>query len=285
MKTFSIAGARHYCGSFQPIPGIAEKSPDEFRDSKLSNLNAVTEGSSLFSEYQACALRDVERCLLLSASHYRRALDVMIPSSSCWALVTLYYGSLFAAQALLGLFGCGVLHEYVIHVDQSTPGMQRLVIQRTGTSPNRYYVTNRGSHKRFWEIFYKTVPMIKGFADPSFSAVLAPISSSETWLIEQRNKFNYDTYEEIQFVRSFQTSFSSVSFPASLPGILHTQYTVCEGILAIACSFATTFGLSTDALDSLSGRAPIAERVRDLVYSPVVPDLVDMTKKSELFGV
>ena len=284
MRVFSILGATHYCASFQPQLGDAEKSPQEFRDSKLSGLNSMTEGTALFGEYRACALRDVERSLLLSATHYRRGLDMMIPSSSHWALVTFYYGAWFAARGLLGLFGCSVLNKHVIHVGRSSPGNQQLLIERVGSGQSQYYVSQSGSHRRFWEIFYRAVGSIRSFVDAQFSPTLSPIASNDIWLIEQRNKYNYDTVESINLGGSFGTNFSEHHFPASLPGALHTQYTVCEGILAVGMSFATAFGLLTDALDVFGPSAPIRQRINDLVYNAVAPDVVGMTRRAEMFG-
>ena len=102
MRLFSVSGARHFCGSFQPIPGAAAQSFTEFHRKYLATPQLITEGQPLFDEYRSSALRDVERSIFLAASHYRRALDLMIPSSSHWAHVTLYYGAWFAARALLG---------------------------------------------------------------------------------------------------------------------------------------------------------------------------------------
>ena len=209
----------------------------------------------------------------------------MIPSSSHWAQVTFYYGTFFAARALLGLFGCAILDGSVIYVDRSQPGQQRLQIQRIGTGQGQYYVSQRGSHRRFWEIFYKTVPKIRSFVDPTYSPLLAPVAGRDVWMIEERNKINYDTMEITYFHGLFSSAFSEVGFPNTIPGALNTQYKVCEGILGASCFFALKFGLNTDALDTLGAGQPFNDRVRDLIYYPQLPDLVDGTKKHELFGI
>ena len=284
MRTFSLSGAHHYCESFSPRSGMAERSLQGFVSQCFGSATTLSEGTSLFEDYKACSLRDTERSLLLSASHYRRALDLMIPSSSHWAHVTLYYGAWFAARALLGMFGCAILNKHVIHVDRSSPGKQALRIQKIGTRQNQYHVIKSGSHQRFWEIFYSTVTSIIGFVNIQYSAVLSPISNNDTWPIEQRNKVNYDTFEIMKFDSAFGNGFSDISFPSGLPAELHTQYRMCEGILAASCSFAARFCLATDALDTLSAPAPLGQRVRHLIYDAEVPDLVAKTKKVELFG-
>ena len=285
MRPFTLTGAGHFCQAFTPASGVAERSLEEFRQQRLAGTRSIREGRQLFVEYRACALRDTERSLFLSASHYRRGLDLMVLSSSHWAQVTLYYGTWFAARALLGLFGCVVFTDSVIHVSRSAPGQQRLQIQRLGSAQGRYYVSQKGSHRQFWEIFYKTMPQIRNFVDPAYSPLLAPIGGRDVWMIEERNKINYNTNEMTNLQRSFGASFSANGFPNTLPGALNTQYKVCEGILATSCSFARQFGLATDALDILGPYQPFNDRVRNLIYDPQLPSLVSQTKKYELFGI
>ena len=266
------------------MPGDAEQSPEDYRGAHLAARRSIAEGTRLFDEYRACALRDAERSLFLSASHYRRGLDLMIPSSSHWAQVTFYYGAWFAARALLGMFGCGVLGSYVIDVNRTAPGGQELAIQKKGKGQSGYHVTQPGTHRQFWEIFYRAAPSIRQFVDDDLSPALTPVSNNDIWLIEERNKVNYKTTESIRSGSAMGTSFSVDAFPQSLPGALNTQYRVCEGILAASCAFATQFGLATDALDALGPPASFQQRVLDLVYSPAVPDLVGSTKKQAIFG-
>ena len=220
----------------------------------------------------------------MAASHYRRALDLMVPSSSAWAHVTLYYGAFFAARALLGMFGCGVLNKHVIHVSRSSPGNQELRVQRIGPGAGGYFVAANGSHKQFWEIFYRTAPQVHRLVDVKFAAALAPISSSSTWLIEQRNNVNYKTADSLNIVEAFEKSFTQDGFPDSLPGTLQTQYRVSEGILGAGCSLAKQFGLATDALDFLDSSASFAQVVGDYIYGSALPDLVGKTMRAEIFG-
>ena len=284
MRPFSIIGAHHYCQSFQSTTGHSERSPAEFMQLRLSGRTPLQEGNPLFEEYRACSLRDAERCLFLSASHYRRGLDLMIPSASHWAHVTLYYGAWFAAHALLGMFGCRVFGRHVIQVLRSSPGTQTLEILRIGQRPGQYYVSQTGSHRRFWEIFYRAAPSIRPFVDSPYAPALSPVSNQDSWLIDQRNKVNYDTLEGLSLGSSFARTFSEVGFPGCLPGELNTQYRICEGILGATCGFATQFGLATDALDAIGSQTSFDIRVKELVYAPDIPDLVDQTMKQRFFG-
>ena len=276
-----MIGATHYCGSFAPRAGDSERSLEDFVTSRLHRLSSISEGSELFAEYKACALRDVERSLFFSASHYRRALDLMIPSSAHWAQVTLYYGSLFAARALLGMFGCGVFGTRIVEVNQSIPKSQILNIKRLGNRANQYYVSSKGPHRRFWEIFYNFVPPISRLVEARLTAVLSPVAGNANWLIEERNKVNYDTSESVKSAETMR-SFDAARFPRSLPSALHTQYRICEGIFEVGFTFANQFGLQTDALDRLDPSASLSKRVLNLVYDPVAPDLVEHSKKEAL---
>lgn len=284
MTPFNIMGADHYCRSFQTNTGDSEKSPEDFlRTKRISGNRLINEGTSLFSEYRDCALRDAERSLFLSASHYRRCLDMMIPSSSSWAQVTLYYGAWYAARAILGMFGCSIFNKLIVQVDASAPNAQSLQVQRIGSGQGQYLTAQTGSHRRFWEIFYKVGTRLYQFVDPSFAASLTPISNSETWLIEQRNSVNYDSLESVQIANAFSQSFSVINFPGSLTGALSTQYAVTEGLLAVGCSFAKQFGLKTDALQALDSSSTFQQKVKNLIYGPVTPNLVGQTLHRQIF--
>ena len=285
MKTFTILGASHYCSSFKPRTGYAEQSLEDFSRSRLNGSQSITEGTDLFEDYRACALREAERSLFLATSHYRRALDLMMPDAVHWAHVTLYYGSWFAAHGLLAMLGCSVLNNKVVHVRRSSPGNQELHVQQIGNRSGQYYVSQTGSHRRFWEIFYRTVVSIRSMVDQSNAAALAPVANNETWLIDHRNRLNYRSAESIGLSSRFSKSFAESDFPSCLPGELNTQYRVCEGILAAGFSFATTFGLATDALDILDPPALIRQKIRDIVYGSGVSNLVGKTRYQEIFKI
>lgn len=283
MRIFSLRGASHFCSSFAPQSGLAERSLDEFRESRLHGRYQLIEGTNLFDEYRACALREIERSIFLSAAHYRRSLDLLLPSSLHWAHVTLYYGAWFAARALLGMFGCAVLHNHVVHVDQSLAGQQQLYVQKIGNRQNQYPVASTGSHQRFWEIFYATAPSIRRFVSVNLSVALSPVSNQSSWLIEQRNRVNYNSAEGISLGSSLSLNSLVADFPNRLPGVLNTQYRVCEGMLEASCHFADRFGLWSDAFNGSNSFEGLQRRILERVYSPTVPDLVDKTKKEALF--
>ena len=285
MRVFTLNGANHYCSHFQPGAGIFGQSPSEFIKSKFRNNNLyLREGTILFDEFRSCSLRDAERSLFLAASHYRRAHDLMVPSSSHWAHVTLYYGAWFAAHALLAMFGCTVASKVIIEVDNSLP--HHLVLQRKSIRKglNSYFVKQKGSHAVFWEAFYNATRGIVPFVDGKYSFSLEPISKSEVWLIKQRNSLNYEGIQSISLQRMFELQFCEAKFPNCLPGALNTQYQVCQGILAASFGFAHDFGLSTDALDTATSTVSLGENVCKLVFEANIPDLNTRTSLRSLFA-
>ena len=286
MRAFTIQGATYYCSSFGAVSGDAERSLGEFSRARLKGVRSITEGSAIFEDFRACALRESERYLFLAASHYRRALDLMIPGSVHWAYVTLYYGTWFAAHGILGMLGCSVLNKRVIHVDRSNPGNQRFRIQKIGSGQGQYYVTENSSHKTFWELFYKTVPSVKFLlTDPTASVALLPVANNNNWLIDQRNRLNYNVENGLKLSSIFEKTFEESEFPRCLPGVLNTQFGICEGLVTAGFSLASRFGLATDALDVLDSPTPILQTIKKKIYDPKLPTLVNKTKYLEIFAI
>ncbi len=281
MRIFGISAARYYCYSFTPYTGWAEKSPREFLRNHISGRNpTLREGSGIFEEFRACSLRDVERCLFLAASHHRRCLDLLTASAAPWAQVTAYYGSFYAAKALLGMFGATIFGYKVIDVSQSKPGQQALRIRSIGSGSGRQTTTYTGSHRRFWDLFYTSIPTLSTQVPSRLAYGLAPVSSNPIWQIEERNKVNYQTDLAIDLSVEFDQMFSKNSFPTSLPGALVTQYRIMEALVELAFIYSSKFSLNTDALDDLSGAGNLRDTVKNLIYHTYPPELVRKTNKS-----
>ena len=285
MRVFSEIGATHYCGHFQPTPNTLNVSVDNFVWGNLRRANKIVEGSATFDQYRTLVLRDTERYLFLATSHYRRALDLMVASASHWAHVTLYYGSWFAAHALLGLFGCRLSYKHVIDVASSQMGSQQLEKRNIGDGHTQYSLTRTGTHERFWEAFYNATPRIRNMAGRQYVAVLSPVAGDVTWLIKNRNRINYAAQESISFANSFAATFTKDNFPNSLPGELNTQYSICEGLLDVAYMFANQFGLNTDALGTVGDPGPFSSKVASSIYRAQAPELVGQTEGHRIFGI
>jgi hypothetical protein len=282
MKLFGIAEAKHYCSSFTPVAGDAERSLESFRGNYLPIPRLLKEGTAIFDQYRSCSLRDVERHLFLAVSNYRRCLDLMISSASPWAYVTIYYGSWFVSRALLGMFGCAIFKNCVIDVKRNAPGNQELSLRRIGNQSGQQPTTYNGGHQRYWDLFYRAVATLRPMVQPKFAAILTPVGGDPIWQIDRRNLINYDSWEGLSLSRNFQISFTQATFPGSLPGILGTQFGILEALLELTFSFAKQFGFQTDALNILGQTSSLTGSIRSLIYNDNPPDLVKKTIKSAL---
>jgi hypothetical protein len=201
----------------------------------------------------------------------------MVSSAASWAHVTIYYGSFFAASALLRMFGaCVGDFGTLVEVSASSPGTQQLSVRRKVPS------THKGSHERFWDLFYSAASSLIPWVDPALRLGIIPVSSNPIWQIQTRNKINYDTYEAFQLMNSFHAGFSKRQFRKTLPGVLNTQFAVFEAKLLITCDFVKQFGLITDALDSLGPIAVRKAKVQSLVLKQSTPRLSRNIKRTRI---
>ncbi len=281
MNIFGIAEAEHYCSSFKATTGVSTRSIDSFQANQLgSNRRIIKEGLNLYDKYRDCSLRDIERSLFFAVSLYRRCLDLMIPSASSWAHVMLYYGNWHASRALLGMFGCTIFNRVVVDIQRGTPGKQELRLQKIGSGKGQQPTTYKGSHRRFWDFFYRAVkplyPMVKNHLAPA----LSPVGGNCVWQIEKRNELNYDSWIALELVRKFNKSFAEHSFPSSLPGPMASQYVILEQLLELTFSYAHQFNLQTDALEKLGQPGSLTDMIAELVYRKKAPELVGRTKRS-----
>lgn len=276
MRIFTKNEAKYYCSNYSSITGDSEDSIKQFfRTKRLSTRRSpLTEGTSLFDEYRACSLRDVERNLFLASSQYRRFLDLIIPSASGWAFVTLYYGNWYAAQALLGMFGFRIFTKHFVDVHSSTLGSQKLSVTRINTSHTSAF----GSHRKFWDLFYQAVVNLRPVIPSHLVFALNPVSSRSDWQIAQRNDLNYDSKTALKLTEDFIHIFNKANFPNSLPGVLGTQYRVFEAMLEISFSFARQFNLNTDSISSIFGNN-LNKSAKEEIYHKKSPNLVSKTKK------
>jgi hypothetical protein len=269
MQIFGISEAEYYCRAFSASSGASAGSLRQYFATGLKGVTVLREGTMQFSAYRDCALRDAERCLFVGASHLRRSVDLMIPSSSHWAQVTLYYGSFFTAYALLGMFGAwvGPLSKAVVGVRVGQPGSQELFVDRKPAS------TYNGSHQKFWDFFYSSCRHLDAWIDPTLRIAVTPLSGNVAWQTDARNDVNYDSFRSLQLAAQFKATFSDRRFPASLPGDLNGQYMALSALLTVAFQFARQFGLRTDGLSPLRPRASRNTTIRDEIFRAELPKL------------
>lgn len=277
MAVFSMAEAKHYVSQYRSMRGQSQGSFRAFGGG-LQRGVVYTEGTRSFDELRCYALREVDRLLFLAASNYRRSFDLMMPSASAWAHVTMYYGAFFAAKALLGMFGnWKVGKNRIIDVRLSAPGSQELAVAAFAT-------TYHGSHESFWDFFYASVSPLAPLIDPSMRFAITPVAGSVKWQSDNRNDVNYDVHIAVRGMSQFQASFDGRSIPGSLPGTLSTQYRVTEGLLQLAVGFARQLGVRTDALNGLSPKGRRSTKIRKLIFAADPPSVSRSIKRSRVIG-
>lgn len=264
--------AQHFISGYNAVNGATRGSFRQWSNGLILHHN-FKEGSPAFNIYRETSLREVERLLFLASSNYRRSFDLQIASSSSWAYVTLYYGAFYSAQAILGAFGVWKLRNYVIDVNDGTPGSQEFQIKSMA-------FTYKGTHERFWEFFYNTVQSISPWIDPSLRYAITPVSSNPVWQIQNRNELNYDTFESYKLISNFKHQFRQSKFNITLPTVLNTQFKIMEGLLIVAAKFAKDLGIATQVTDLVFADGDRKNKYKKLILEPKTPNVNRFIKKS-----
>ena len=274
MQLFDFTEAEHFCRPLPTyIPGACQ-SLDAFH----RNLSAkrLREPSLDFEVHRVSLLNAVERWLLFGAAHYRRALDMFIPSNAPWAHVTLYYSSFFGANAILGMFGVWIHLTRWVDVESGIPNHQILRINGKPKGPNGY----GGSHQRFWDYFYEGCSAISPWVPNEFLSAIAPVNSDRIWQINSRNEVNYDTFMAFDAALSLETNFNSKRL-RSYGGSLGQQLAITEAMLQLARYFANTFKISSYPYEGLAtGTRPKALRA---LVTKSAPGLTNQSILQNLF--
>ena len=273
MRLFDLPQARHFCNPPQTvIASVGHQSMRAFHTSIPRGVTRITEGQTHFHVHQVNVLASVDQWLLFSTSHYRRAIDMLVPASAPWAQVTLYYASFFAANAILGMFGGWIGYARdgvrVVDAEHGVPGAQELRIHRRLSSPNGA----AGSHRAFWDFFYDAVASISAWAPASLATALNPVNGDFAWQIAERNDVNYDMYNAWESAKLFHGTFKPARL-TSIRGPLQLQLDASERLIRLALRFASYTGLSTVALQGC-GHVGSAAHVRKRLGAQRPPQLV-----------
>jgi hypothetical protein len=248
---------------------IGQAGPkSSFRDWSSNIRGPVfAEGAANFSLLRDHAHCEVERALVLAASNYRRAMDLLSPAATPWAFTTLYYAAFFSANALLGALGAWKLpKDKIIQADVTRPGNQKFVI-RTVTS------SYKGSHEKFWEFYFNNAISLIPNAFPAERFALSPISMDITWLISRRNGINYDTFKAVELASLHKNVFDPLNVAGSLPGELSTLFRFVDSIMAMSIRIARAIQINSDAVTALSAEVTLPLRLRQLVMDESPPNV------------
>lgn len=272
MTILDIIGARHFSAHFGRGSAAAHQSVRDFASSALRGVTTIAEGTSLFDDYRDCLLRDAERNLFLSASLYRRALDLMTVGACAWSHVTLYYSAFFASCGFMEMFGGWAAPPNVlVEVVTSAPGSQIAAVRRK--QQIKTLTTYVGSHRMFWDLYYKACTPLIPWVPSHLQTAITPVSSDPMWLIDRRNEINYNSFMALDLAVGFQRSFRGSRFPHSLPGSISTQFQITRAAVELSFSIAKDLRLRTDALIGLGSRGRRRGLIRDLVYATRAPSL------------
>jgi hypothetical protein len=275
MRLFDITEAQHFCRPLTAhMPGVGQSLPAFHKN---LNLTRLSEGTTPFEIHRVSLLNAVERWILFGVADYRRALDMFLPSNAPWAHVTLYYSSFFAANAILGMFGGWVHLERMVDVEYGTVNRQILRIVKRFRSPSGL----RGSHQRFWDLFYDGCNTISPWVPTGLLSVTVPVNNDRAWQITARNEVNYDMFVAFNGALFLNQSFKPNKL-RSLSGPLAEQLEITEGMLKLALHFARVFGLNSFAYEGLAS-GPRNKVLRALV-TKAPPGVVTQSALQYLFA-
>jgi len=248
MRLLDLPQAEYFCTPAPPTGApIGRQSLVAFHDSRRKGSALLKEGTLEFQVHQVNLLDSIDRWLVYSLAHYRRSVDMLVPVSAPWAHVTLYYASFFAANAILGIFGCWIGQAQrgarVVDVEHGIAGSQELRIHRGLASPSGV----KGSHRAFWDFFYDGTATIAAWAPAALAPALIPVNGDFAWQIAERNNVNYDMFHAGTASGLFYRTFKPSKLK-TLSGPLQLQFETTERLIKLALHFASAASFSTASL-------------------------------------
>lgn len=281
MRLFDLPQAKHFCAPpAASLARVGSQSLPAFHAGLGRGVSLMVEGTNLFEIHQVNVLESVQRWLIYSLGHYRRAVDMLVPVSVPWAHVTLYYSSFFAANAILGMFG-GCISQTksgnrVVDVERGVPGSQALRVHRRLASPAGAV----GSHKTFWDFFYDAAASISAWAPPALEPALKPVNGVFSWQIDERNSVNYDMFQAWDASTLLSGTFNAARLN-TLSGPLQLQLETTERIVHLGLSFANTLSLPNTALGGC-GHAGTRHQIQRRLVTQRAPSMVTQSELSVL---
>lgn len=281
MRLFDLPQARHFCA---PSPAclarVGSQSLPAFHAGLGRGVSLMVEGTNLYEVHQVNVLESVQRWLMYSLGHYRRAVDMLVPVSAPWAHVTLYYSSFFAANAILGMFG-GCISQTkagnrVVDVERGGLGNQALRVHRSLRSP----AGAAGSHRTFWDFFYDSVAAISAWAPAALEPALKPVNGAFWWQIDERNSVNYDMFQAWAASTLLSGTLNAARLN-TLSGPLQLQLETTERIVRLGLWFANTLALSNTALGGF-GHSGTRHQIQRRLVTQRVPSMVTQSQLSAL---
>lgn len=263
MRLFTPSGARYFCQAFGSDASTLNidfgKHLLKFKAGK-----SFKEGTNEFNSLRDCLLRDAERQAFLAAGNFAQVHRGIQGSNAAWSVVGFYYSAYFAARSLLAMHGGWVdSNRAWLDLSDSKQGSIEFIVRKSAhpSIPSKW-----GTHKAFWTVFYHAAKSIQNYAVAPHSYALSPIQSSDTWLIDNRNRLNYEAAASVRLTNDFLNRFDPAQIPACLPGDLKVYRNVAESLLALVAQFRVANGLATDINVGLQGN--LTASITNLVRAP-----------------
>lgn len=247
MRLLTPTSAGHFCASFSANTSTQVCTVKEYlRRSANRNVRSFVEGTPKFAEFRDCLLREAERSLFFSNALYSNAMTANRAATSGWTFVTLYYSAFMAAQGLLAMHGGWIVgKDFWIESTNGTPGSLELTVRKT-IHPRLTSLKGPSSHKAFWSLFYWAVRTLHTHAPNQLAFALTPIQSSDTWLIDTRNKYNYQMPAALQLMQHFSQGYNGQQLPQSMPSQIVTVDNTATALLELGADWRAAYSLSSD---------------------------------------
>lgn len=104
----------------------------------------------------------------------------------------------------------------------------------------------RSSHRLFWAAYYSAVAGLGNWLPPQGSLSVTPVSSSESWFIDLRNRVNYRPFEAFKLYQDFDHNFDAKKIPVCFPGELNSAYQVATSFMFTLKELSQHTTLNTD---------------------------------------
>lgn len=243
MNILTPSGAKHFCSGFSSAQTTALI---DVRNYLGGRSKSFPEGTPRFDELRDCLIRESERYAFLSAAAYAASWRIVRASAASWAIVGFYYSAFFAAKSLLGMHGGWIDGpNRWLEVTNGNPSSLELTFKKT-THPLLTTLASGSSHKAFWTVFYSALRPLGPYVPAHTAFALQPVHSSETWLIDNRNNFNYSPNQALRLLWDFLARFDAHSMPSCFPGDLKVFSNIAVAMQQIVHDFRVAHNLAGD---------------------------------------
>lgn len=247
MRLLTPSGGRYFCQTFRATTNKNQSNTATFI--KNGKGGVYSEGSAAYCALQDALLRDTERSAFLATVCLVRGLASLRAASGFWTIVCLYYSIFHSAKAISGLHGAWFEHANLwVSAEGRNTGQISLRVNKS-KHPSLSGTNIRGTHKQFWEVFYSSTASLRPYLQARDSFAIEPVHSSNSWLIDQRNKYNYNPSHAFFLTGEFISRYDRNDVPRCFPGTIKVFLNVAESLHRIVSDTRRDYRLETDVLE------------------------------------